>query len=211
MSTNQRIVKTLHYKADLDPISKDLLDSPYHIMFHNVLSELKIGNREISEYYSNAYVGENVTVLIPDNGSVSADIFQKCLNRKVPVNEVSLLTPVKERKGQKEKKVQFVNSEEDLESELRQRVFHEDMTCIYYPKMKGSLKLSYELESGEKGMIEKDTVFGVLEFGERILAITDQELVFLKVLKALNDKNIFEDVDWGLNLPYFENQIASSK
>lgn len=211
MSSNQRTVKALHYKADLESISKKILDSPYHIMFHNVLSELKIGNREIAEYYSNALVGENVTVLIPDDGGISADTFQKSLNKKVPVNEVSFLVPLKEKKGQREKKVQFINSEEDLDRELKQRVLNEEMTCIYYPKMKGNLKLSYELESGEKGIIEKDTVSGVLEFDERILAITDRELVFLKVLKALSDRNILEDVDWGMNLPYSESQIVSSK
>ena len=206
MSSKNKI-KIVQTMEDLNRALQEISETPYSIVLCNVLSKLKFGNREINIHFPTALYTEEETLLLPENALLSKEEFQERAER-AGAHVVGFLPHEEEKIDQPEKELQFVNNGRELIKEVNDRIDWEDCFCNYHPKMKGKLSLYHVTEDGEKMNIGETKINGVIDFDDKVLALTFPAN-YRAVYQVLWEEGAFAEQDWETDYPFVESGIGA--
>ena len=203
MSSSNNIIKTIQTMEELDAALKVLPESAYHIVFNNAISTLRLGNKEIATQLPTILYTDNMTLVLPEDAQLSQEDFQRKLEEEIGAGVVTFLKPSVERTQKTDKEVQFINSGNELVKEVYDRIDWQDDLCTYYPKMKGKLSIEHELESGERVSLGEKRFVGVVDFRDKILALTFP-VSHQSIYQLLWEEGVFPEYSWETDYPQVE-------
>ena len=209
MSSTKRNYKIIYSKNELNDCITSIPSDSNNVMFHNVLSKMKVGNREMGTHFNTVFMNEDTTLLLPADGSVTEEEFRKELLQEIPFHEVSFLR-INDEESDREKKIRCVHSIDELSELLWIQSDSGDDVCTYYPKMRGILDLYYVLDDDSKELLERTRFNGVIDFENQVLLLP-KEMPYDSVIDSLWYGNISTCIDWSLEYPYCEKKRKNQK
>ena len=202
-------IHTVTTKSQLEKILCFLKDSNNNVLMKNSTSYLKIGNREVKTHFNSILYSEDkkALVLLTSNGEISNDLFEGYLSiNNIPFHSVDFLK--KEETNEMEKEIWFAKGKKEVSKALEDSKEKGYDTCTFYPKMKGKLELSYELETEEKELFDKRNIEGVIELDDKLIVLLQSKerskMLYQQLFQMLWNDNKNVAINWDDQLHYFD-------
>ena len=202
-------IHTVTTKSQLEKILCFLKDSNNNVLMKNSTSYLKIGNREVKTHYNSILYCEDkkTLVLLTANGEISNDLFEGYLSiNNIPFHSVDFLK--EEETNEMEKEIWFAKGKKEVSKALEDSKEKGYDTCTFYPKMKGKLELSYELETEEKELFDKRNIEGVIELEDKLIVLLQSKerskMLYQQLFQMLWNDNKNVAINWDDQLHYFD-------
>lgn len=189
-------VYAIQYNKDatLIALKKVKKDSLGNILYLNCRSTFKINGENVKGRNFNAcfYSEDSDLVIFFAKGKISEEEIVNYLEQE-DVKYTTIRFEEDDRKYQDDENVPeiwFVRDKYVLDEALQESVENGDMQCVYYPTIKSTLQIGFNINDKERCEVEGRSCRGLLLFKDKIVLFVDQRdyrnMKYKDVIKKLD-------------------------
>lgn len=210
-------IEAITCKNDLDRLLQSLEGTKENYLVRNCISQIEIGHREVQTYFSDVLYASDIDTmyLFTKNSELERKTwYNNLLKSNLYFHQIDLLKDSKNPKSF-EKPIWFATNKKQVERALDDSKEKGFTTGIYYPKMSGDIQLQMTVEDQEEETFERAKVKGVIDLLDKLIVFIEtkenKNTMYRQIFSMLWDKEFTVDVDWGFELPYFDNPKVYEK
>lgn len=204
MKTKNYDIKMLDKEEDIVNELSKIDNRGLNILYSRTLVNLRLGAYSYVLPYDTVFTSNRNELILLLNEMYS-EAFKYVLDEKnINYHEVVFQEETYEyKKPQKNKEIVFARGLQTLKKALKESKKQGNKECIYYPNIKGKLKLRYYLrDTSDESIYEskiKENIFdintkGLIELKDKIILLLDQNeernITYKQALKMLKDMHM---------------------
>ena len=199
MKTKNYDIKMLDTEEDIIKTLSTIDNRGLNILYSRTLVNLRLGAYSFVLPYDTIFSSNRNELLLLLNEMYSEAFKYVLYEKNINYHEVTFQEENYEyKKPQKNKEIVFARGLQTLKKSLKDSKKQGNKECIYYPNVKGKLKLRYYLIDDSKENIFDTKTKGLIELEDKIILLLDQDeeknISYKQALKMLNDMHIIVSI-----------------